>query len=304
MKIINRLISILLCILIISAVACVSVYAKTVYIFRDWAYEKINNYTEFEIDEYTGDATSLTTYLSYNSLLITSIGSSAFSSNTTLKEITFNPVLKYVQNNAFLNATALETVVLSENVELIDYSAFNGCTSLKSINLEDSKITKVSKYCFNHCDSLSEVTVPETATSIEEYSFAYCDSLSKVTIPASVTTIDDNAFYSSDNVVIYCYTDSAAHLYAENNGIEYVLLDAVVETYILGDTDGDGKVSVMDSTTLQFVLAFMEADEDGRKAIRSDIDHDGVSSIMDATTIQRYVAQYDDGTDIGNIYEY
>lgn len=323
MKFTNRIISVLLCILMLTAVTCIAVGATVVYVSGDWEYEKINNDTEFQVYAYNGSATTLTTFRSYNSLLITSIGTSAFEENTTLNKITFSSAVKNIQSYAFFNATALETVVCKSNLEFIDYSAFNGCTSLSSINLADTKITSVNYSTFMNCDSLTEVTLPETVTTINENAFGYCDNLAKITIPASVTEINEKAFNNTPNVVIYCYTDSAAHVFAETNAVEYVLLDAVVpttpsepetteteptepttpvETYILGDVDNDGDISVMDTTQVQMIIAqIIEGDD--KTTLRGDIDRDDVLSIMDATSIQRYVASYDDGLHIGETFE-
>ncbi len=283
--------------------ASLSVSAKVVFPVGDWVYEKINNNTEFEIDAYEGDNSTLSTAKSHNNIPITQIGMLAFNGNTTLKSIDINAPITAIDATAFLNSTALETVNLNSKISIIGADAFAGCTALSIINLEDTMITSVYSGVFSGCDALTEVTLPRTVTSIGEKAFAYCDGLTKITIPESVTTIHDKAFYKSPNVVIYCYKDSAAHVYAESKGIEYVLLEPV-ETYLLGDVDGDNQVTIMDPTCLQLLLAHFIADEDGRMFIRSDIDHDGLNSIMDATCIQRYIAQFEDGTDIGKIYEY
>lgn len=280
-----------------------SVAARTLYISGDWSYEKINNDTELQIAEYNGSDTDLLTESYFILLPITTIGSNVFNSNTTLKSITFDSNIEVVMSNAFTNASNLTSVLLTSSVKNINYSAFAGCSSLSSINLEDTNISIVSSSSFMNCDSLTEVVLPDTVITISDKAFSYCDGLTKITIPESVTTIHDKAFYKSPNVVIYCYKDSAAHVYAESKGIEYVLLEPV-ETYLLGDVDGDNQITIMDPTCLQLLLAHFIADEDGRMFIRSDIDHDGLNSIMDATCIQRYIAQFEDGTDIGKIYEY
>ncbi len=59
---------------------------------------------------------------------------------------------------------------------------------------------------------------------------------------------------------------------------------------ILGDVDGDKKVSVMDATEIQMYKAQMK-DLSSDQLKRGDTDKDGVVSIMDATQIQRFVAR-------------
>lgn len=287
----------------ISAIACLSVSAKTVYPVGDWVYEKINNETEFEIDAYSGTSASASTSRAHNGIPITAIGTNAFSNNTTLNSIKINTPIISVKSFAFLNCTNLETVTLSSTVNVIGTGAFSGCSSLETINIEDTSISSVNSSAFSNCSSLSEVILPDTVESIKSYAFADCDNLVKITIPASVTSIDAIAFSNSDNVVIYCYTNSTAHTYAVDNDIEYVLLD-YVETYILGDADNDGIVSVLDATEVQRLLAELITDEDGKIQIRGNVDCDEVLDITDATAIQRFLAEYDDGLMIGQTFEY
>ena len=73
----------------------------------------------------------------------------------------------------------------------------------------------------------------------------------------------------------------------------------VYEPYLIGDADGNGKITIADVTKLQRVLAEFESDEDGTIARRCDVDGGGLS-ISDATAIQRYLAEYDDQYNIGD----
>ncbi len=291
----------------ISATACLSVSAKTVFPVGPWLYEKINNDTEFEIDEYTGTSTELSTVYFHNNIPITSIGELAFLDNTTLTSITLSPYIHSIQSQAFLNVAQLETVVFNGDIKLIGSYAFAGCKALKNIALEDTQITSVAYSSFSNCDALEEVTLPTTVTSIKAEAFAYCDGLAKIVIPASVTAIHKDAFLKTPNVVIYCYENSAAHTFAVDNSIDYVLInDDPAETYIVGDTDGDGQVSVLDATAIQLLLIESPTivDLDGRMAIRGDASLDTLLSIMDATEIQLWLLDNDMETFVGDIVEY
>ncbi len=68
--------------------------------------------------------------------------------------------------------------------------------------------------------------------------------------------------------------------------------NASADSYITGDADGDGVVSVLDVTCVQRMLARLES-ADADKVLRSDTDGNGLD-IADATAIQRYLAEYDD----------
>lgn len=62
------------------------------------------------------------------------------------------------------------------------------------------------------------------------------------------------------------------------------------DKYLLGDTDMDGMVTVMDSTHIQRKLAELKTDEYKYIDYLGDSDNDGLN-ITDATRIQRYIAQ-------------
>lgn len=59
---------------------------------------------------------------------------------------------------------------------------------------------------------------------------------------------------------------------------------------ILGDVDGDDKVSIMDATLVQRHIVQLTLIDEERLSC-ADTDKDGKVSIMDATTIQRFIAQ-------------
>lgn len=57
-------------------------------------------------------------------------------------------------------------------------------------------------------------------------------------------------------------------------------------SYLLGDVDGDGEVSVMDATEIQLVLVGNKEYAYDNAALAADYDGDGEVSVMDATAIQ------------------
>lgn len=69
-------------------------------------------------------------------------------------------------------------------------------------------------------------------------------------------------------------------------------------TYIKGDAQGDGSVTVLDATTVQKKLADLPVYSFNEKA--ADVDGNGLD-INDATNIQRYVALFDDSLGIGKV---
>ena len=148
--------------------------------------------------------------------------------------------------------------------------------------------------------ALSSVELPNTCKTIGIYAFAQCYALEKIVIPDNVTEIADTAFESDENLVIYCNTESYAHQYAEAKGIEYVLIDAPFDvSYMVGDADGDGKITILDATKIQRLLAALVDDADGMIALRGDSDGSGLD-ILDATKIQRFLAGFTTQENIGS----
>lgn len=78
--------------------------------------------------------------------------------------------------------------------------------------------------------------------------------------------------------------------------------DLAVGTYILGDADGDGQITVLDATKVQRVLVDLDDDPDGMITLRGDSNRDGLD-VMDATRIQRYIADYEIAVPIGEVRE-
>lgn len=70
-------------------------------------------------------------------------------------------------------------------------------------------------------------------------------------------------------------------------------------TYIRGDYNKDGFVTIGDVTGIQRVIAGIESDSDGTVKKRFDIDGNNVLDINDACAIQRYLALFDDPYGIG-----
>ena len=85
----------------------------------------------------------------------------------------------------------------------------------------------------------------------------------------------------------------------------FTMLSATVSaksTYINGDADGDGEVTIIDATCIQRVLAGLLSDSSGKIALRGDVNQNGLD-VIDATAIQRYLAGLDNPYKIGKQME-
>ena len=155
---------------------------------------------------------------------VTSIGGSAFSGCTGLKEVIYNArAAECSKYNVFQNAgTAADgmKVVFGESVEKIPSNIFSNCESLTSVTIPDS-VTSIGDWVFSGCTGLKEVIYNAKAITDGSYAFKGagtaavgmevifgesvkeipndlfydCAGLTSVTIPDSVTSIGAWAFY-------------------------------------------------------------------------------------------------------------
>lgn len=72
--------------------------------------------------------------------------------------------------------------------------------------------------------------------------------------------------------------------------VSMILPVSAASSYLRGDADGDGFVTISDATTIQRTIAEIPTASFFEKA--ADVDGDGLN-IMDATNIQRYLAQFE-----------
>lgn len=192
--------------------------------------------------------------------------------------------LRVIGDSAFYGCTGIDRAVFPASVEVLGSGAFQACTGLKSVSLNEG-LTEIPKQAFYGCTALTEITVPDSVRSIGAYAFGGCTALRSVTVPRSVESIDVDAFQNAPGAVIICWSGSAAHAFAELNGMRYFLLDGSNP----GDIDLDGSITVADVSLLQRYCAGL-SDLSPEQLDLSDVTGDGHIDVSDATAIQRIIA--------------
>lgn len=119
-----------------------------------------------------------------------------------------------------------------------------------------------------------------------------------VTIPKSITEIrglgwsctdprGHGTYTKYDDLIIKGSTNSVAESYARGEGFQFVSIGKTDK--LLGDTDGDDSVTIVDASVIQRHLAEIPTAVYIEAAV--DADQDGQVTIIDATAIQRWLAE-------------
>ena len=164
--------------------------------------------------------------------------------------------VKSIMECAFFNCNSLQKVVLPDGMKKIDYEAFDECISLQNIEIPSS-VTEIEAWAFNNNVNLKNIVLPKGLKKISMGAFRGCNKLMILTIPKNVSEVGDFAYgyryveedgyYPGDpslrypNAKIKCYTNTAGHKYAKDNGIPYELLDGTSQTV---NTSKDSEVKV------------------------------------------------------------
>ena len=85
------------------------------------------------------------------------------------------------------------SVQVADGITAIPDHAFDGCETLVDVTLPQT-VRTIGKGAFAQCVNLTQINLPEGVTTIGDYAFLMCRSLTRLTIPDSVTTIEGNPF--------------------------------------------------------------------------------------------------------------
>ena len=287
--------------------AVASAFAETIFTDNNgFSYTQLDgNFAS--VCDWEGGSETLRIPLKVNNSYVKEISAWAFSDRSDFTMINFDQAdyLALIGTMAFKRSAISGSVNLPAQIKTIGTSAFQECASLDTLYYNAT--ADIPDQCFYKCIALENVAIAAGVTKIGNLAFAGCESLSYVRIPQTVTDISVTSFKDNNNLVIYCYTDSYAHQYAVDNGIDYVLIDGPSDpteptvatepattapvSYILGDVDNSGNVDVVDATFAQRYVTQSEIPAEILKGIdvRADVDSNGDVEATDVTFIMRHL---------------
>ena len=142
---------------------------------------------------------------------VTMIGDYAFATCNSLTEIKIPNNVKSIGGCVFWFCGSLKNVTIPDSVTMIGDKAFFGCTSLTDITIPGS-VTMIGNAAFAGCKSLTDITISDGVTMIGNKAFSGCTSLTDITIPGSVTMIGNAAFSSCTSLTDITIPDSVTSI--------------------------------------------------------------------------------------------
>lgn len=130
-------------------------------------------------------------------------------------EVVIKDGTESITNAAFMNRSTLKSIVIPESITEISKEAFIGCSKLSKVKMGNN-ITSIGAHAFRACNSLTEISIPKSVSDIGEMAFGYYYS--------------DGSYVKVDNFKIYGYKESAAEAYANENGFNFVDVEATPTT--------------------------------------------------------------------------
>ncbi len=191
-----------------------SVSAYTVD-YGGWSYEieyDPKSYALMQTATVTGvadkSAASLSVPADLRGVVVTGIGSGAFSDMSQLQDITLPDTVTTIGVNAFRNCTALTQIRFPSALKVIETSAFSH-TGLTAADLSQTEIDTIGIGAFYGAENLTDISFKESLRIIDYTAFTDT-GLTDVYLPATLDRMELNAF---EDDVTFHFTGDAFQTY-------------------------------------------------------------------------------------------
>ena len=126
------------------------------------------------------------------------------------------------------NSENTKKVVISEGCTRIRRYAFSGCESMTDVTLPGS-LKRIEKQAFDYCEALTRINIPAGIEFIAEDAFRYCTALDQAAVLAGspVRTVIDGVVFSKDGTRLLHYPPTRAGAsYTVPAGVKEIVRDA------------------------------------------------------------------------------
>ena len=184
---------------------------------------------------------------------VTTIGEEAFCNCVALTSVTIPDSVTVIGDGAFMFCNKLADITIADSVVEIGESAFKDTAWLKaqpegivyagkvayqckgscpaSVVLK-SGTRGVADYAFEKCDSMTDLTIPDSVVRIGRYSFRKCSSLTKLVLPDGVEVLGNMAFSECTSLtsvtLSVCPDQLASEVFYRCSNISEVKLSSTV----------------------------------------------------------------------------
>jgi hypothetical protein len=158
-------------------------------------------------------------------------------------------------------------------------------------------VESIGEMSFSLCESLDDITLPQSVNIIGNGAFFECTSLKKITIENPECVIYDSEDTIPSTARIYCHENSTAQDYINTYNMDYHIIGQ--PEYVLGDVNED---KIIDSSDGSLILAEYAATQTGIGSVLSefqllaaDVNGDTVIDSSDASRILEYYSAVSTG---------
>ena len=196
----RRIYGIISAVLMLAAAAAVfafgaplSVSAAEIIDNGDYVFRVLDDGKSAEVIQYNGKSLYVSVPTTVDKYKVARVGTAAFMSNKTIKELEVPGSVEIIGSNAFAGCTSLKKIEIKGSVETVGECAFINCSSLESVVIREG-VLEISDSAFSGCKLLKSIELPESIIRIGKFAFLNCGSLETIKLPLTIKELGGYAF--------------------------------------------------------------------------------------------------------------
>ena len=122
----------------------------------------------------------------------------------------------------FANQSGLKCMTIPEGTKVLEQT-YSSCDSLEEVTHPESLET-IGEDTFSGCKSLKSIVIPSNVKNIGSQAFGYCDNLTTIDLPEGLESLGDDVFNGCSNLTELIIPDSVTECPDNFNGIQNLKL--------------------------------------------------------------------------------